>query len=390
MITEKVYQHACRVAGWILKNHRQELTPAEEQELEAWLEEEPRHRETARELSNIPSLLQGLRFLDATDEQRGWEKTLCEIDVTRARRRRRARRARWSGVAIIVAAAIALLLARGREAPVAGLSLLPTPERRGVQLQLSDGMLLALDGITAVQESTGAEVARNDTATGLTYHAPTGQGDGTHVIVAPRGTEYRLTLSDGTAVWLNSESRLAYPVAFPGGARVVELSGEGYFEVAPGTPFIVKSGEIEVEVTGTAFNLEAYPGEEIARATLVSGSVEARVPGAAAVRLSPGQQARYTRSSRRLESVAVDTRPFVAWQRGEICFDHERLDDILKRLERWYDVAFVHDTPATRALVFHGTIRRHEHLSRVLAMLELTNLVRFTLVNEKTIQVNSR
>ena len=82
-----------------------------------------------------------------------------------------------------------------------------------------------------------------------------------NTVITPRGTEYLLTLSDGSRVWLNSDSRLKFPVKFSKGTRRVELVGEGYFEVAKDTssPFIVNSGKLEIKVTGTSFNIAAYP-----------------------------------------------------------------------------------------------------------------------------------
>ncbi|MDR2414597.1 MAG: DUF4974 domain-containing protein, partial [Odoribacteraceae bacterium] len=374
---------------------RRALTTAEEEALSAWLAADERNRETARRLSRFPDLLEGIRFFAATDKEKGWEETRQKINGKwRERRRRRATRV----VAVVACLLVAALLLLQREHPRSpggnDLSLVPTPPRHGALLQLSGGEIISLEGVSAVKEEDGTVVASHDSITGLAYRAGgEGQEALRHVVIAPRGTECKLTLSDGTIVWLNSGSRLTYPVAFPPGARVIEMTGEAYMEVASreSSPFIIRSGELEVEVTGTAFNLEAYPDEETARVTLVSGSLDVRVPGEGAIaRLTPRHQAVYSRPARRLERVEVDPYPFVAWRSGEIYLDGERLEEITRRLERWYDVTFAYDAPGTRELHFRGKIRRHEHVSRVLAMLELTNLVSFTLADEKTIRVNAR
>ncbi|MDR2131063.1 MAG: DUF4974 domain-containing protein [Odoribacteraceae bacterium] len=392
-MTENTRQRAYRIARLLLGKHRRPLAPAEEEELARWLAEGPRNRETARRLERFPTLLEGLRFFVNTDAGHGWRETARAIARARQQRARR-QRARWGAAVVLLLLGAGLVLLARQHEPTPSprdIARLPTPERRGILLQLSDGEVIALDRTASVKERDGQEVASNDTASGLVYRPREETGEGLrHTIIAPRGTECKLTLSDGSIVHLNSDTRLTYPVTFPAGKRVVEMTGEAYFEVAKrDAPFIIKSGEIEVEVTGTAFNIEAYPDEETIRATLVSGTIDVRAGDSARVRLAPSHQARFSRSSRRLTSAPVETRPHVAWRAGDIYLDGERLEEITRRLERWYDVTFTYDNaPGTRDLRFRGTIKRHEHVSRVLAMLELTNLISFTLTDDKTIQVN--
>ncbi|MFR7879048.1 MAG: FecR family protein [Butyricimonas paravirosa] len=146
------------------------------------------------------------------------------------------------------------------------------------------GKTISLAKVLEVKEIDGRNVATNDTA-GIVYQNM--QEDILreeeiiyNTVITPRGTEYLLTLSDGSRVWLNSDSRLKFPVKFSKGMRRVELVGEGYFEVAKDTssPFIVNSGKLEIKVTGTSFNIAAYPDEKIVQTTLVSGSVDVSCP----------------------------------------------------------------------------------------------------------------
>jgi ferric-dicitrate binding protein FerR (iron transport regulator) len=353
----------------------------------------PEEQESAGRFSRFREAVEGIRFFEETDAEAGWEKTRLKISDRRRARRQRTRRA--AVVACLLAAALLVLIPRERGRTTAGdLSGIPTPERRGAMLQLANGEVVALEGISTVREEDGRVVARQDTVRGLDYRADDARPGEMlrHTAIAPRGTTCKVTLSDGSAVWLNSDTRLTYPVAFPGDARAVELTGEAYFEVAPNAraPFTVKSGAVEVEVTGTAFNLEAYPDDEKTRVTLVEGEVSARAPGPLVARLRPRQQAAFSRVTGALSTAEVDARPFVAWREGEIVLDGEPLEEITRRLERWYDVTFIYDSPEARGLHFRGTIQRHEHVSRVLAMIELTNLATFVRAGEKVIRVCSR
>ena len=213
-----------------------------------------------------------------------------------------------------------------------------------------------------------------------------------NTVITPRGTEYLLTLSDGSRVWLNSDSRLKFPVKFSKGMRRVELVGEGYFEVAKDTssPFIVNSGKLEIKVTGTSFNIAAYPDEKIVQTTLVSGSVDVSCPECAdteSVSLVPNEIAIFVPGIQKIEKKRVDIAPYVAWHEGFLTFHDESLGSIAKKLERWYDLTFEFDQPETEELIFYGSIKRHENISQVLDMLRCTNLIGFTIIDSKTVRV---
>ena len=260
----------------------------------------------------------------------------------------------------------------------------------------SDGKSNYLNKVLEVQETDGRNVATNDTA-GIVYQniqEDMSQGEKImyNTVITPRGTEYLLTLSDGSRVWLNSDSRLKFPVKFSKGTRRVELVGEGYFEVAKDTssPFIVNSGKLEIKVTGTSFNIAAYPDEKIVQTTLVSGSVDVSCPECAAtesVSLVPNEIAIFVPKIQKIEKKRVDITPYIAWHEGFLTFHDESLGSIAKKLERWYDLTFEFDQPETKELVFYGSIKRHENILQVLDMLRCTNLIGFTIIDSKTVRV---
>jgi len=195
----------------------------------------------------------------------------------------------------------------------------------------------------------------------------------------PRGGTYQLTLSDGTVVWLNAASTLTYPSRFIGDERIVELEGEGYFEVAKSTvPFKVKTLGQEVEVLGTAFNISAYSSQPETKTTLVEGRVKVtllnpdsdRDAGSSRI-LAPGQQA--TKSGSVLALHTVDTDSYIAWKNGYFNFDGLTPAAAFTQLERWYDIEVVYQgkVPTMR---FFGVFKRGKPLSSVLAMLKESGL----------------
>lgn len=211
----------------------------------------------------------------------------------------------------------------------------------------------------------------------------TGQKDNYNIIETPRGGQYQVNLPDGTKVWLNSASSLRYLINFSSKKeRNVELTGEAYFEVAKDKnhPFIVKSAGQEVKVLGTHFNVNAYHDEYSIRTTLLEGSVRVNDQ----VILKPGQQSAF--EGGHLTIKAVNASDAIDWKNGEFVFNKEPLNDILRKVSRWYNVDIVYFRSPQYAPTFSGSVSRFENVSVVLRMLEETSNVRFTITG-KTIKV---
>ncbi|MCL1666550.1 DUF4974 domain-containing protein [Elizabethkingia ursingii] len=202
----------------------------------------------------------------------------------------------------------------------------------------------------------------------------------------PRRGQYKVTLSDGTKVWLNAESSLKYPAKFAGSERYVELQGEGYFEVANNIakPFIVASNGQQVKVLGTKFNINSYANEPTIRTTLLSGQVELLSSrNKATVVLNPGQQAKLVRDGFEVRSVETDA--FIAWTANEFRFKGASLQDVFRQVERWYDVEV--DYSNIPAIKVNGTISREKKLSSVLYALEKITDLQFNLSKGRRIQI---
>ena len=210
-------------------------------------------------------------------------------------------------------------------------------------------------------------------------------------MTVPRGGQYQVQLSDGTKVWLNSDSKLKYPTQFvKGETREVELIyGEAYFDVSEsykndGVKFKVKTGVQNVEVLGTEFNIRAYDTSILT--TLVKGLVE--VSNAFTTRdLVPGQQSNSDVKTDALSVYEVDVSTQIAWKNGIFLFKRERLESIMEKLGRWYEIDVVFEDESKKELEFSGKLNMSENISGLLQIIENTGDVSFQ-QKDKIIYIN--
>ena len=204
-------------------------------------------------------------------------------------------------------------------------------------------------------------------------------------IVVPRGGEYELVLADGTRVWLNSESRLTYPVRFTGELREVKMEGEICFDVArkEEQPFVVRTADLAVKVLGTLFNMEAYPEDSRVTTTLVRGKVEVAVGDKTQV-LQPDQQLAVEAGRFTLKQVVAED--YIGWTNGLFHFTEASLEEIMTKLARWYDVEFFFAKPDLKEAHFSLDIQRYENIATILSKLEKTGRARFR-VSGKTVVI---
>lgn len=195
-----------------------------------------------------------------------------------------------------------------------------------------------------------------------------------NTITTPKGGQYQVVLPDGSKVWLNSVSSLTFPASFTGKERNVKLTGEAYFEVAKNKekPFIVDAGGTQIKVLGTHFNIMAYQDENSVNATLLEGSVKV-THGSKSKIIVPGQMASVTDN---IEISAVNISHIVAWKNGKFAFSGEKIESIMRKISRWYNVDIIYSGSVTRQ-TFIGSVSKYKNVSEVLKVLELTDLVHF-------------
>lgn len=205
-------------------------------------------------------------------------------------------------------------------------------------------------------------------------------------LITPRGGEYSVVLSDGTKVWLNSESELRYPVHFSGKERKVYLKGEAYFSVTKQQehPFVVCSDQACVTVLGTEFNIRNYANEYIA-ATLVKGAIWVNDQNnKSEYHLKPGQQAVFTNQGITVRE--VEPIHYVAWKDGFFVYQDKRLDDIMKELSRWYDFTYTYQNDDLKTNVLTAKLKKFDRVDQIFKILERTGKFGF-LTRGRTVSV---
>ncbi|HEX5554387.1 MAG TPA: FecR domain-containing protein [Chitinophagaceae bacterium] len=190
-----------------------------------------------------------------------------------------------------------------------------------------------------------------------------------NTLTTPRGGQYRLTLSDGTNVWLNAASSIRYPITFTGKERKVAITGEAYFEVAHNErkPFKVQAGKVLIEDLGTHFNINAFSDEPDVKTTLLEGSV--KVGGAL---LQPGEQAVSKKNGQLSVVKNADLEDVVSWKNGFFAFNNANLQTIMRKLSRWYNIEVVYKPGVNNEQRFSGRIDRSLTLTQVLNGLKQT------------------
>ena len=180
-------------------------------------------------------------------------------------------------------------------------------------------------------------------------------------IIVPAGERFLVQLSDGTKVWINSESALRYPAYFGKNIREVEARGNVYFEVAKDStrPFVVASRELTTEVLGTRFEVNTYGDRDEVSATLVEGSVRVGV-GSRFVVIKPNQQFTFNTKSGTIKVNEVDAARKVMWKDGILVIDNEAFRDVVWKLERWYGVSIVNETGLVFTQSFSGEFDRED------------------------------
>lgn len=258
-----------------------------------------------------------------------------------------------------------------------------------IDLEEADNGLLAIEGQMTIMKTSDGELSYNSTAGASSSMQVENL---TNTIEIPKGGVYKVVLSDGSEVWLNSVSSLSYPIAFTGNEREVELVGEAYFEIAADElkPFHVKSINQVVEVLGTQFNINSYEDDGFVKTTLIEGSVKVIQQSSngkplETQLLKPGQQSLINLSKAEIREVDIEKE--VAWKNGYFKFKDSDIQDIMQQVGRWYDVEvqFEGEIPTNQ---YTGFISRDIKISKMLTILEESGGIEFT-IQDRIIKIKS-
>lgn len=244
----------------------------------------------------------------------------------------------------------------------------------GKQIKLNQQMQMDYNGLRIINTNEGKVSFQHD------KEVPSASPN---KLVVPEGTEYSLQLSDGTNVHLNAGSTLIFPSIFGKDARVVELSGEGYFDVTHSNiPFIVKNKSMDVRVLGTTFNMTAYPEDPMVTTTLLTGKVAVTCHSQTdsttqTTILTPGLQARFQPHEGVLQVDSVDVEEQTAWRRGEFAFEDVKLGNIMTIIGRSFALNVTFDTPELQDIKCFISIQRDKGYEEILKIIHIATGVNF-------------
>ena len=381
-------------ASLIYRKIEGKLSAVEEERFEAWLKEGWEHREYYERM-RIMYQQENVQEVETGEIQEAW--VVFEKRVQGQRRIERRQRWMWvmsavASVAIVICCWFVYYRANTEQKLNVAVQKI-VPGQYNAVLEMADGATYQLgEQQYFLQERTGNQIKVDSTV--LSYLPVNNKSGLSQDIVynklsVPKGGEYRIELEDGTKVWINSASRLRYPVVFSGNIREVYLEGEAYFEVQRegDRPFIVHSGEQKVTVLGTSFGISCYASEANDYTTLVSGKVKVDFErGKQSFVLEPGMQVAYNKESGVAMERKVDVAEFVAWKDGKYIFKQKRLEDILSTLSRWYDFEVFYRNEDVKDVLFSGELRRFDDFSYLLRLIERTSDVKFV-IDKKVVQV---
>lgn len=282
----------------------------------------------------------------------------------------RIRIVRWVAVVAavwVLALGVTLWMTFGKKENVAPLpvasKIIPAGEKKAT-LTLADGTEVHVEEIAAqILQEKGMNIEYRNGE--IVYHKS--EEETTEVVYnkleVPRGGECMIKLDDGTKVWVNAETKLKYPVVFVGDRREVVLEGEAFFDVAKNEkPFIVKTSFGDVRVLGTAFGISAYASEPESYTTLVRGKVSVEREGIKPVVILPGEQVVTFKDGKMIKQ-EVDVEEFVGWKDGIYVFKEKSLGEIMKTLERWYNISVDFQDKSLVDLPFTGNLKRYDDIN---------------------------
>jgi hypothetical protein len=258
------------------------------------------------------------------------------------------------------------------------------PKITKATITTADGKTIAIDSLTHFSQDN---VTITKTGEGKIIYSPESaviSGLQYNTLTNPRGSKViDMTLSDGSHVWLNAGSSVTYPVAFTGNERRVSITGEAYFEIEHNAakPFIVSKADVQVQVLGTHFNVNAYDDEPAVKVTLLEGSVRVNHQQSSVV-IKPGQQAQVTTTIKIKNN--VDTDEVMAWKNGRFELNGNTIEPIMRQVARWYDVDIEYNGPIPTDNFMGGTSRQ-ANVSELLNILEQTKTVKFRVEGKKII-----
>ncbi len=386
-----------KIPDIIIKELNQESNLDEKLILHEWLSQSENNIMLFERLKQKENLILFVKEQNKINEQAAWEKINAEImQIKPGNKFRIMHMLRYAAIIVIplLIASYFVLHKKQHHTPDISYSALEKQIQDFQQSTIitSNGKVILLDGSKdSTFEIDATKIIMGDA--NISYSNDESKSDQEikyNTLVTPKSKVFSIVLADGTKVWLNASSAIKYPTQFTSDVRNVYLTGEAFFEVAKDAskPFIVSTKNMSVEALGTAFNVMAYPDDEVTEATLVKGGVAVKTSKNELI-LEPGNQARFNKITENLQKRLINVELFTSWKDGKYIFEYENLETVLTKISRWYDVDVSYLQKDVKKIHFSGTLFKYSDIKQTLHIIELATNAKIDLVNN-SIQVSKK
>ena len=379
-------KEAFEIARIIQKSLKGQLSESEERQLSDWRKASGENERAFQRMISEDFYTVEMEKVETYDYRVAYGRFLQRKYQQRRKRKFLINVVRVAAVALPFIIALVLYVGLNRDEeqtlrPSLATNILPGTSK--AVLTLANGQMIPLgkEAADSTIITDGAQI--NASGSGVTY-ASGGESESIvyNKLEIPRGGEFCLTLSDGTRVWLNSETSIQYPVAFGAKERRVFVQGEAYFEVSrnESKPFVVEVEDKEVRVLGTQFNTSDYKGSFVT--TLVSGKVSCTYENQE-IELQPGEQA-ITSKHEAMEKRKVNVAEYIGWKDGLYIFKRRSLGSIMNELARWYDIEVVYKDEGLKNILFTGNLKRYDTINTFMKIIKRSGDINYR-IEGKTI-----
>ena len=376
-----------RIAEVIVKKISGELNQEEENFFHTWINSSPRNQDLFTKITDAQNIEERNRLIRETDTAQAWGRYIQKIG--HQKRDRYLKIWQYAAILLVPLMIVSLLYIKNKQdqtAQNADQQVQIIPGSKNALLVLGNGKSINLqqNDSLSIEEEDGTRIVNDKKR--LSYHEIKGEASAKipeNTLIVPRGGEYNLVLSDSSEVYLNSMSKLVFPVNFSGHIREVSLEGEACFMVKKDAthPFIVNVNGMRIEVMGTTFNVNAYQDQKNVITTLVEGKIRLIAGGTQAKEyiLSPDDQAIFSGSSDgNVQIRQVNSVDYVQWIKGVYIFDHQSLGEIMQTLSRWYDFNYWFEQQDLERITFKGGLNKYQSIEPILDIIESTGKVEIT------------
>jgi len=355
-------------------------------ELRNWIQENERRSKFTTKILNEDNFEYNEKMLAKFPSEERWQRVKVLLDKTGKSKKLRLWVVRYTAavVLLLVAVVSSLWLNKDEVEEQCPLPRVLASGTTGARLTTGNGKAIDITQNAHLQlhEEDGTSITTD--SLGMVYEASDSvvEQEIWNTMETMTGREYMLVLADGTRIFMNAETQVTFPASFKGCERRIRLSGEAYFEVAkdPMHPFIVETEGAEVRVLGTSFNVRAYEGEQEMVTTLVEGKV-AVSDSLTKREIHPGEQAVCMLAEGRIDVRQVEVSLYTAWKSGKFIFHNEPLEKIMTYLSHWYGFECRFLDNKAREVRIGASLNRYEDATPILSMLQKTNLVHVTQVD---------